>query len=517
VAPRATSPTRRSPTERSTSAAGTFGSLCRVDRIGELGETKQASLFFNLWGGRLGEVPIFASISGYAPSAEAAIVEGGCLWACSFAPVLLAALANTPSEQVTVLDVEVDGRPFRMFLDKLDRSMAFSTDAPSIEDAIREGRKRLAPEGWLVSHVLGSGTLPVLPRDEATVISAFVMDMSGSRTFEVKVNGADWPACTNLLDDVPEGPPGVASLLRELAVLVPREATDSRPAVPLERAELDETLAPLRKHVDSRALTRWRGFAAHGGQFADPIPADRLEALEVAAGRLPEDYRAFVTGVAGSGAGPGYGLLSPLQPAQLELARGEFGWRNGDVPETPPRGVIALAHGGCGVMWLLVVSGPRRGEVWADAVGSDERARRVAPSFASWYRAWLDALVRDAPDFLHWDPTCCSSYNAFSQVFAELSEQGMNEDAAAEHLAAEGNGVRISILSGGSSYFEAQSRLDPCQGCCALAERIGLPSTVYPDGVEPFAGMERPHEGEEPKRRAEPGLLGRFRRLFGGH
>ena len=49
-----------------------------VDNIMAMGRCQSASLFLNLSGGALGPSPVFASISGYAESAERAIVTGAC-------------------------------------------------------------------------------------------------------------------------------------------------------------------------------------------------------------------------------------------------------------------------------------------------------------------------------------------------------------------------------------------------------------------------------------------------------
>src|SRR6185503_8974062 len=130
--------------------------------------------------------------------------------------------------------------------------------------------------------------------------------------------------------------------------------------------------------------------------------------------------------IAGHGAGPGYGLL----PASAALAAGTFDWRDGEEPDGPPGGVLPLAHAGCGVMWLLVLRGPRRGEVWVDAGGSDRRARRVAGSFDAWYRSWLDCAVRDSGPWTQWDGGACATPHVLSQVLDQIEAEGVGPDEA---------------------------------------------------------------------------------------
>ena len=202
-----------------------FGDLsiaCEVDSVRSLGELQSATLFLRLQGGRLGEAPVFASISGYQATAEAAVIEGACLWACSFGPVLRAALADTREAEVTELDAVLDGTPVRVFVDKLDRVMMVSGGAPTAAHD-DDARDRFGASPWLCQRVIESGTLPALPADRATVLSVFVADGPGLRTVEVKVNGEDWR--TTMFDRAAPAPEGAIVLLRELAVVVPARLT----------------------------------------------------------------------------------------------------------------------------------------------------------------------------------------------------------------------------------------------------------------------------------------------------
>ncbi len=149
-------------------------------------------------------------------------------------------------------------------------------------------------------------------------------------------------------------------------------------------------------------------------------------------------------------------------------------------------------------MWLLVISGPRRGEVWIDAIGADGRARRVAPSFMAWFREWIDALVRDDVQFLHWDGRCCATPGVISQVLDSLEQEGKSpDDACAELPNTLGSGA-IAVASGGSPYFDQGTIMDPCQSCTALIGSFGMSFDVFRPGVPPRQA------------RNAPGLLGRL-------
>jgi hypothetical protein len=218
--------------------------------------------------------------------------------------------------------------------------------------------------------------------------------------------------------------------LREIAVLVP---ADAAPA--LERASLVQTFTELAGKGD-RASTSWRGWAAHRGTLHQPIDAEALAKLEKDIGALPDDYRAFVRDVAAAGAGPGYGLLSPDHPEQRRLADGDFPYaEDNENAEEPACGVLALAHGGCSAMWLLVLRGPRRGEVWVDAGGSDRGMRRVAASFTDWYRDWLHACALDLCPWIQWDSGQCSTPAALSQFLRSVEQkEGLTGEAAVARL-----------------------------------------------------------------------------------
>ncbi|MBT0768443.1 SMI1/KNR4 family protein [Kineosporia sp. J2-2] len=156
--------------------------------------------------------------------------------------------------------------------------------------------------------------------------------------------------------------------------------------------------------------------------------------------RLPDDYRAFLGEVAAGGAGPYYGLFPLARDGQ-----GRWGW-TGDGAELteitslaapfaptdvtrqlreheaqqpdedddedlerwqeraeeilwePSRsvGALCLCHRGCALRKWLVVSGPRRGQIWDDSrvdgldLGPDATAEGAPLTFGRWYLDWLE-------------------------------------------------------------------------------------------------------------------------------
>ncbi|MEU1280084.1 SMI1/KNR4 family protein [Streptomyces sp. NPDC005805] len=177
------------------------------------------------------------------------------------------------------------------------------------------------------------------------------------------------------------------------------------------------------------------GATAHGYVLGTPLPPAALRGLEAALGvRLPGDYRSFLTGLAASGAGPGYGLLppgaplygcrgcppfagspaDPRRPFRLDRAwtpvRADGSWELFCSPGAHLHdGCLRLADHGCGDFDCLVVTGPRAGEVWRDRTGNGEPLEPLAPSFTTWYAEWIAtslprAAVATATRTVSWGP-----------------------------------------------------------------------------------------------------------------
>jgi hypothetical protein len=430
---------------------------CHVDSGRQVGDSDSysAALFFELFGGPLGTVPIFASVSGYESSVERAVVLGGCNWACTFGEALKSALTNVSNPDVAEFSTIVDGRPFRVYLDSLDRAMSFGDD--EIENRTLLARERLGlshEQPWLTAMVLASEFLPVLSTSGITVVSSFVMDTPDERTIEIKLNGSDWPAFTGLFPMALPEPEGGVSMMRELAFLVPEA-----PPV-LTRSSIERTLRMFQGRAeDVSEVGGWRGWRQHEGRLGEVMSLGALSELESLSGPLPDDYRTFLTEVAAFGAGPGYGLVRPVVQRHHEL----------------PIDVIVLAHAGCQCMWILRLDDERRGEVWIDAVGSDQTFAFVAASFSDWYAMWIDVAVRNKRLFTQWDPSYCASVGVFSQMLEKLSETEGNEVESLEGRL----GPKSMSISSGGPYIPVGELLDPCQGCTYLAASIGVEEEVF--------------------------------------
>ena len=490
-----------------------FGELrmaCRVDSVHAFGAMCSASLFFQLRGGRLGAWPVFASVSGYGRSVEEAITVGACNWTCAFGPVLRAGLAGDRLPDVATFEISIDGQAFRIYVDGLDRALSFGGGDASAR--IPAARSRFAPGSWLARAVLASDRLPVLAADRPTLLSVFVSDLPTARTVEVKVDGCDWPEMAATFASVAPEPAdaGTGVLLRELAVVVPISATPPLASGPIER-----TLRGLAARAASApgSPAAWSGALHHRHVLAPPLAAEQVAAVEAQIGPLPADYRDFLASVAGSGAGPGYGLLSPLAEVQLAFAAGQFDWIDGEAPRGTAAGAVCLAHAGCGVMWLLVVTGRHRGEVWVDARSADGKGHRCAASFAAWYRDWLTSAVRGASPWIQWDAGRCATAGVISKMMQALERDGVVGHAMRTELAKLDRGA-ISVMSAGGSYFAPKTPLNPCEGCVDLVASITARPGVFQPGRELNLGATRRTPATA---KARPGWVARLRGKAHGH
>lgn len=188
------------------------------------------------------------------------------------------------------------------------------------------------------------------------------------------------------------------------------------------------------------------GSAGHHWQLEPPLSTAELAEVETQLRvELPDEYRSFLLAAGRGGAGPAYGLFP--------LRRHDDGWRwEGDgaeltdlgalhlpfphvesfnpangLPDPPDEadydseegfaaaedayweqhddvvfrtehsvGLLYLCHLGCAYREALVVSGPGRGQMWADDTAGDGGYRPLRDDdgtplgFARWYRRWLD-------------------------------------------------------------------------------------------------------------------------------
>lgn len=172
------------------------------------------------------------------------------------------------------------------------------------------------------------------------------------------------------------------------------------PAVRLDTPSLERLMAKL---------------AARGIDLPPPLSEAEVAAFEHRHQiRLPEEYREFLARVGNGGPGPPFYGLLPLGATSDGgipewFANGYDGllaepfplstywvWETDEeIPDLEDRlaslrfGNLCLGTDGCGLYWLLIVSGPERGQIWS--VG-DGAIQPLAPrhTFHSWYEYWLD-------------------------------------------------------------------------------------------------------------------------------
>jgi tetratricopeptide (TPR) repeat protein len=192
------------------------------------------------------------------------------------------------------------------------------------------------------------------------------------------------------------------------------------------------------------------GARTHEYQLAPPLTEAELAALEAELGPLPAEYRAFVRTFAAHGAGPHYGLLEPRPPAEphdgvLPAPAREFRCDHAtarDAPCPPGAhlldGTVVLADQGRGRRSLLVVVGPRAGEVWSDWTRDGQGIAPEAPSLLIWYEQWIERALlewcaRAAPRIALDGPSSPAELEAIGVSF-ELVERAGDHPATLRTL-----------------------------------------------------------------------------------
>jgi hypothetical protein len=160
----------------------------------------------------------------------------------------------------------------------------------------------------------------------------------------------------------------------------------------------------------------------HNWELQPPIDASRLVAFEAKFDvQLPSEYRQFISCVGNGGAGPLYGLFSfqddgtagsdllnqpfpHIEAWNLEYSPNCWGseeqYEHEYLSAAHVQGTMRICHFGCGIYFLLICTGPERGNIWVDSradsqglyplrIGAAERC-----TFLGFYDAWLDQKLK---------------------------------------------------------------------------------------------------------------------------
>jgi hypothetical protein len=208
-------------------------------------------------------------------------------------------------------------------------------------------------------------------------------------------------------------------------------------------SDVGERLARLAAEPDAGKIF---GSGGHGWRLEPPLSAAELREVEgQSRTELPGEYRSFLLAAGRGGAGPAYGLfplrhvdgrwswegdgadltdldtltqpfphVQAFNPAEglpdppdeedydseeaFNAAEDAYWEKHDQVVYRPEHsiGLLYLCHLGCALREALVVSGPARGQMWADDTADDGGFRPLLDDdgtplgFARWYRRWLD-------------------------------------------------------------------------------------------------------------------------------
>jgi hypothetical protein len=284
------------------------------------------------------------------------------------------------------------------------------------------------------------------------------------------------------------------------------------PSPPVLNERFIDNVAAAIAHLagHDRELDRF-GAHTHRYELAAPLPEPRAAAIEAQYGvQLPVDYRAFITRVAASGAGPYHGLLPLDAPSQLASLEGTFPHLRAFQPDVeamtederkafesdaPVAGTIALAHMGCQYFSLLVINGPRAGSVWADIRSAGLGLVPVHDSFTDWYGAWIHAVIHDETFAIPVPRGRCAPQNALTSYFTSWKESHgldgeLTQEEATEAVAGIGVGG-IETRAEGSRYFDAEDPVEVCRICDQMfryfATHCGMRREQILPGIPPKA------------------------------
>ena len=256
------------------------------------------------------------------------------------------------------------------------------------------------------------------------------------------------------------------------------------------------------------------GAGSHHYHFDAPLAEARARAIEAEYGvEIPADYRAFITRVAASGAGPHHGLLPLDVPCQLASLQGTFPHlrpfrpdveamsadeRKAFESDATVAGTVALAHLGCQYFALLVVRGPRAGSVWADIRSAGLGLVPIHDSFTDWYGAWIHAMIHDEVFSIPVTKGHCAPQNALMSYFRSWKEShGIDGDLTQEETREAVSEIGIGGIetrAEASRYFDAEDLVEVCRICDQMfryfAQHCGMRREQIMAGVPPKAARK---------------------------
>lgn len=189
---------------------------CRVGTVRPFSGMQSAQLLFEIAGGELGTTTQI-SMTSFGPTLREAIIKGACGWACSFGPVLRAALSDEVVDSVASFMVMQRGTPFRVYVDAFDHLLHC---APTGCEDVAIARARFAASPWFAFHALGTGAIELSP-DRPQLLSIFVGETPAQRIVEVKLDGVLQGGLEAHIAAAPPAPASQMVALREVAVIVP--------------------------------------------------------------------------------------------------------------------------------------------------------------------------------------------------------------------------------------------------------------------------------------------------------
>ena len=137
-------------------------------------------------------------------------------------------------------------------------------------------------------------------------------------------------------------------------------------------------------------------------QIKPPLSEGKIQAFEKKHNiTLPEEYRLFLKEIGNGGSGPTVYDFYPLRAKRGQHPQKPFPltkawvWEEEEEPDEDlmasclSDGQLALCHQGDGEEWVLITTGPERGNLWLTTEFG------VAPStpgcsFFDWFEAWMD-------------------------------------------------------------------------------------------------------------------------------